>query len=416
MNEQLQSAIVLVETGQTETGLNKMRTLLNESDDDSKFQIASYFQEWGLIDEATEIYQRLAERYPNDSHLILQIAEISIDNDDEEKAIDWLARIHPLDENYLSAQVLLADLYQSQGLEEVAEQKLTKALEMAPHEPVLIFALAEFYSSVGEASKASSLYKKVLHVETLAHENIELKLGEALSLNGQFEEAMIYYDKGIEKQPTLDGLFGYAVTALQAEKYQTAIQMLEKLKEMDDQYTTLYPVLAEAYEQEGMIEEAIDTLDKGILADEHNARLYYKAAELSQKIHKDNEAAIYFRRLLKIDPENVAALKKYISLLIKQEDYEAVTVHLEDAHEDPALTWDLALAYKSLEQDDKALELYRTVAPEFQQEPDFLYQYGELLWLLGKKEEAAVILKKALLLDPDNYELAAFVERIEQDF
>ncbi len=416
MNEELQSAIALVETGQTETGLNNMRALVNAVDDDNKFQIASYFQEWGLIDEATAIYEKLFERYPNDSHLILQLSEISIDNDEEEKAIEWLDRIHPLDENFLSAQVLLADLYQAQGLEEVAEQKLIKASEMAPEEPVLLFALAEFYLTAGQASKALPLYKKVLHEETLAHENIELKLGEALSINGQFEEALIYYEKGIEKQPELDGLFGYAITAVQAQQPQTAIKMLEKLKGMDEHYTTLYPVLSEAYEQEGMIKEAIETLDQGINADEHNTRLYAKAAELSLKNRKDNDAAIYYRRLLNIDPENIDALKQYISLLLKQEDYEAVTVYLQNGHEDPTLTWNLAQAHKALEQDAEALELYRSIFSEFQQEPDFLYQYGELLWILGNREEAALLLKKALTLDPDNFELAAFVERIEQDF
>lgn len=416
MNETLQAAIIMVETGQTEEGLTQMKRLLLTADDDTKFQIASHFQHWGLVDDATSTFSELAAKYPNDSHLMLQLAENSIENDDEENAINWLDRIHPLDENYLSAQVLLADLYQAQGLEEVAERKLLNASKMAPEEPVLIFALAEFYLSSGQASKAIPLYKKVLHDETLQHENINIRLAEALSLNGQFEEAMIYYDKGIKDQPSLDALFGYGMTAFQTGKYQTAIKYLKELKELDSQYTSLYAVLAEAYEKEGMIKDAIETLDKGILADEHNPRLYEKAAELSLSKGEDTNASIYFRRLLKLDPENVEAMKRFIGILIKQEDFESVITYLENNHEDPVLTWYLARSYKELEEDQDAEKLYHVVFDHFKEDPVFLYEYGELLWEIGKRDQALPLLKIALKFDPDNDILASFVERIEQDF
>lgn len=416
MNETLQTAVIMVETGQTEEGLKQLKTILPTADDDTKFQIASHFQSWGLIDDAISVFSVLAEKYPNDSHLILQLAENSIENDDEERAIDWLDRIHPLDENYLSAQVLLADLYQSQGLEEVAERKLINARKAAPDEPVLTFALAEFYLSSGQASLAIPLYKKVLHEESLLHENIYLKLAEALSLNGKFEEAMIYYDKGMQNHPPLDAYFGYGMTAFQAQKYQTAIKYLEKLKDMDEQYTSLYPVLAEAYEQEGMFEEALSILDKGILTDEHNSRLYFNAAQLSLKSNNENNAAVYLQRLLKLDPENVEARKQFIGILVKQEDYDSVITHLQDGHDDPVLTWYLARAYKEMEEDKQAIVLYQSIDQEFKEDPVFLYEYGELLWQMGNRENALHLLKSALEKDPGNDVLASFVERIEQDF
>ncbi|TCP31631.1 lipopolysaccharide biosynthesis regulator YciM [Scopulibacillus darangshiensis] len=418
MVNDLDTAISLVETGQTEQGLAMVKELLTSADDDTAYKIAVLMQDWGLIEDAEAVFNDLLIKYPEDSDLILQIAELLVDKDEEEKAINLLNSISNYDENYLSAQLLLADLYQMQGLDEVAESKLKTALQMAPDQPILLFALGEFYLSAGYPAEAVPYYKKVLHADVLSHENVEVKLAEALSLNAQFEEALIYYQKGLDKSKTLDGLFGYGMTAMQVGKYQTAISAFVELKELDPGYSTLYPVLAEAYQEEGATNEALVVLEEGMKTDELNERLYNKAGELSWKQKDWDRAKRYYNDLLKINPDNIEAFKRVIEIKINDDDaFDEVIADLEDSqHDDPTLKWYLAKAYMRNDHLDMAESIYKDNIQYFNENPEFLSEYGELLWQLGKREEALLKLNQALSFDPQNQILQGFVERIEQDF
>lgn len=417
MKNDMETAITLVETGQTEKGLALMKELLTSTDDDTAYQIAVLFQDWGHMDDAENIYTDLLYRYPNDSGLLIQMAELFIDKDEEEKAIDYLINIFPQDDNYLSAQLLLADLYQMQGLDEVAERKLKGAYQAAPTEPIISLALGEFYLSTGQPAEAIPFYKDILHAETLAHENIQLKLAEALSLNGQFEEALIYYQKGLETEKTLDGLFGYGMTAFQTQKFQTAISALKELKTMDPQYSTLYPVLAQSYHEEGRQEEALATLEEGMKSDEHNERLYYQAGEIAAKLNHWSKAEYYYNELVNLDPDNLEAVKRLMEIKINTEAYDDVISYLDQGQfDDPTLRWYFAKATKLKDELSGAKGIYDELYLDFKENPEFLSEYGELMWQLGETKHALKVLKEATLFDPDNQELQAFVERIEQDF
>ncbi|GGE38843.1 TPR repeat-containing protein YpiA [Pullulanibacillus camelliae] len=413
MNEQLKWAIDLVENGQYEQGLEHIKRLLQDADEETAFEIATLYQEWGMAQEAHKILVRLQKRHPNDSHILMALAEIEIDLDKEDQAIDWLLNIHQLDENYLSAQVLLADLYQAQGLEEAAERRLTDAHKLAPHEPVLTFALAEFYATTGQAAHAVELYKTLIHEPALEHENIELKLAEALSYSGKFEEALIYYKKGLEETTSIDSLFGYAVTAMRVGQHRTAIQALEELKDIDPQYSTLYPLLASAYEEEGAIDEALETIESGIKVDEFNEQLLLEAADLSMKVKDSPKAEHYLKELLNIDPENTDALKKLVEIKREQEAFDEIISLLNDEQTtDPELLWYLASAYVEDDALEKARDIYQQIVSHFNENAVFLKEYGEVQWQLGAPDEAAALFEQSLRLDPENDDLRAFLERI----
>ncbi|WEG11361.1 tetratricopeptide repeat protein [Pullulanibacillus sp. KACC 23026] len=413
LEQHLQIAISYIESGQYEEGLEKLKTVLKQADDPLTYEIALLYLDWGMSEEAYKLLKHLHSRHPGDSSYALSLSEAAIDLDLEDEAIDSLTDIHPLDANYLSAQVLLADLYQAQGLEEAAEQRLLQALKTSPDEPILSFALAEFYAQIGRVSEAIELYKKVLHTEVLEHENIPLKLAEVLSLRGQFEEALIYYNKGIEKGVTLDGLFGYAVTAMQAGKPQTAITQLEKLKELDPSYSSLYPILADAYEEEGAVTEAIEALTIGVRQDEHNERLKIRLAKALIKAGEPKKAIEQITELLEEDSEHVEALKLLVEIYREENDYEAIIKlfqPMEDL-EDPVLTWYYSNALYQDDQLEEAFPIYESVCPYFSEDPDFLKEFGEISWEMGNRTLAITTLEKAVSLTQDQ-ELIEFLERL----
>lgn len=93
----------------------------NDSDEEH-FDLAEQLLQLGFLDEAEALYGTLLINYPGEGELLVALAEISVDRDDEDTALAYLEQVHPEDENYPRALLVLADLYQSQGLFEVTEQ------------------------------------------------------------------------------------------------------------------------------------------------------------------------------------------------------------------------------------------------------------------------------------------------------
>ena len=83
-----------------------------------------------------------------------------------------------------------------QSLDEVAEQKLLLAAKKAPNEMIISYGLGEFYLGRGDYIKSIPYLKKVVHSkEQIPNVSVELLLAEAYSASGQFEDAMMYYEK-----------------------------------------------------------------------------------------------------------------------------------------------------------------------------------------------------------------------------
>src|SRR5699024_11450795 len=91
---------------------------------------------------------------------------------------------------------MLADLYQMQGLFEVAEAKLFTAKDHAPDELIIDMALAELMFSIGQFHRAIPFYEKVLD-NNLQIEGISIKESkdECNGTLGKYEEAIKMYEE-----------------------------------------------------------------------------------------------------------------------------------------------------------------------------------------------------------------------------
>ncbi|GAF19841.1 TPR repeat protein [Bacillus sp. JCM 19046] len=105
------------------------------------------------MEQAKHIINQLLELYPDEGSLFILAAEMMIDADEEDEAIEQLLEVREDDDSFLQAQLLLADLYQLQALDEVAEQKLLAAAKKAPEEMIITYALGEFYLDQAHTTK-----------------------------------------------------------------------------------------------------------------------------------------------------------------------------------------------------------------------------------------------------------------------
>jgi tetratricopeptide (TPR) repeat protein len=420
VNTAIQKAIQLVEEGQTEKGLKALDRIESNLHDEEKAVVAELYYNWGDVRKAASMVEELHELYPFETNITCFYAELLIELDKEGEAIALLEKIPVSDEQYPESLLLLADLYQVQGLYEVSEQKLLHAAKLLPEEPIIQFALGELYFVQGLYGNANKWYKKASAKEQIiAGVSLHARIAESLSHLGEFEEALSFYKQIPKTLLEPDILFGYGMTALKAGQTKTAIKQLSECKEIDPSYSSLYVPLASSYEEEGMYEEAMAAAKEGIKQDEFNKELYLFAAKLSLKLKNRDDAELLLQEAIALDPGFVEAAHVLLSVYLQKEDHQAILDLIRELESygetDPKFSWYSATAYKELEEYDSAAAKYKEAAFHYQADRDFLYEYGHFLLEEGKQQEALPLLKKVLQIDGANQELEDIILRIEEE-
>jgi tetratricopeptide (TPR) repeat protein len=418
MNE-LQEAIMLVNQGNVELGLEKLEKIKIYADDETKYTIAQLYYDWGLMDKTKPIVEELYAKYPDESDLQIFAAEVHVELGDEDEAIDYLLEIDESDENFPRALLLLADLYEAQGLEEVAETKLLHAKRLKPNESVITLALAEFYLAHGQLNKCIPLYENLLNdKEELKGYNIALRLAEALSSTGKWSEALPYYEEGLKETKDFDSLNRFGFTLYKLEKYEKAIEVFQQLKGLDYEYTSAYIYLAKAYEALQNYSEALQQLEEGMKHDEHNPGLFTYAGQLALKSAEFTKAEQYLREAIALDPGEHGAIEALCSYFRKEERPEdiiellsSVKVYGENIQ---PYEWDLAYAKNEIELFSEALNHYVNAYNDFNSNAEFLEEYGQFILQEGQTARAITLFKEALAVNNELYHLEELIQELEE--
>ncbi|WP_044336342.1 tetratricopeptide repeat protein [Rossellomorea aquimaris] len=408
-----------LEEGKLEEAQKEYKQALKFGSHEEKFSLAEELHHLGFLDEAKELYENLLQYYPGEGELLVELAEVLVEMDNEEEAINKLAELDEKDPIYPRALLLLADLYQIQGLFEVSEQKLLQAKRLLPDEPVIDFGLGELYSETGRFLEAIRHYQTLIQNGTteIGGTNVHQRLAEAYSVGGAFEEALTHYEKALEDHLEINTLFGYAFTAYQAGFYEKAIEKFVSVKELDPEYHSVYLLLAKSYEHEEMLQESIETIQEGVKQDEYNKELNLFGGKISLKLGLESEAEAFLREALALDPGYVEAALVINKLFFTQDRFDDVLEIAQmltvEGEEEPQINWDLAKAYEGLEQYNHALKQYRIAYTYFKNHQEFLLEYGQFLVEEGLRGEAIEVYEHLIEMDPSNDEWQELIERLQ---
>lgn len=412
--EEIYLAIQHIENQEIEEALAILEDYYPKASDDEAFVISDLYIQLGLLPEAKTILEALHTKYPDEAELKLVLSELYIDLEDDEHALKYLAEIEPTSDYYLQSLLTRADLYQTQGLFEVAEGKLLEAKQLAPQEVLIDFALAELSFSNGDYQKALVYYQKVHKKEhQMAEVNIDERLAEVYAQVGEFEEALQYYQSlDLDEE----GLFRYGFVAQKAHRHDIAIHAWEALLDKDPEYASVYLHLADVYEEEGMLTEAFAISKKGLEFEPLNKALLLATAGLARRNGEREASYQYAREAVAVDPGYKEAVLFLNENYREDGDFEAIidllNHILDQGEEDPYYKWELAKAYEEEEQFEDALNSYRLAFEDLKEDLDFLKAFGYFLVEDGKIEEAKKVFESYLKLDPLDTEIETFLDRL----
>lgn len=413
--ELYKTALKMMDEGLVDEALDLLEKHAEQSDDDEKYLIADLYYERGFYNEAIKLLNQLLKKYPEEGEIITKLAEMHIELEEDEFAIQLLNDIPKDDPYYVAALIQLADLYQVQGLFEVSEQKLLEAKKLAPDEKVIDFALGELFFSIGDFGRAITNYEKLDPKEKINDISIIERLAECHALLGNYEKALNYYHDLDREDP--DFLFKYGYIAYHAERHEIAINEWEKLLEIDPYYHSAYAQLANTYIEQKMFDKAHETVMKGLKYDEFNKELYFIAGQLSVQNNNDEDAIKYLQKAIELDQDYQDAILLLTELYAENNEHEKIiellTAIKQSGATDPIYDWELAKAYEAVEDYDKALTAYEEANTYLQHDSDFLKEYGYFLIEEGMSDKAVEILQKYVEHVPDDEDVISLLERLK---
>lgn len=384
---------------------------LKEDDAETLLELAEYLESIGFLPQAREIYLQERESYPE---VNINLAQIATEDGDIEGAFLYLDAISPENEAYLSALLVMADIYDMEGLTDVAHEKLLLASKISD-DPLVIFGLAEIELELGNFNQAIKEYAKLDNREILELTGISTyqRIGRAYASLGKFEAAIEFLEKTIEIEYDDGTIFELATILYDQGEYQKANVYFKQLDTMNPDFEGYEYIYAQSLHEENKTEEALRLVQKGLSKNEFDTNLLLTASQFSYELHDSKQAENYLLKAKDVAIDDEDVLMRLTNLYLEEKRYEDVVTLSRDNIDSVLTKWNIAKAYQALEADKKALNLYDELATDLSDNPEFLQDYAYILREFGQKERAHQVAERYLQLVPDDVNMVGFLNENE---
>ena len=378
------------------------RALTNDTEEEL-LELADYLESIGFFPQAKQIYENLAPHYPES---YISLAQIASEDGQVEEAFAYLEEITSDSDWYVTALLVKADLYQMEGLPDVAREKLAEAKQLSD-EPLVTFGLAEIDFELGNFNQAikeyASLDNRLIYEQTGV--STYQRIGVSYASLGKFEVAIEFLEKALEIEYDDAVAFELATILYDQKEYQKANLYFKQIDAISPEFEGYEYGYALSLHAEHQTEEALRLTQQGLSKNPFDTRLLLLASQLSYELHDEQKAEDYLLKA-KDNAEDLEEIALRLSnLYLEQERFDEV-LKFEEQDIDNVLTkWNIARAYQALEQTTAALERYRLLLSDLKENPEFLEQYIYLLREMGDFEEAKHQAEHYLHLVPDDVEM-----------
>ena len=352
------------------------------------YELATYLEGIGFYPQAKEIYLKIVEDFPE---VHLNLAAIASEDGQIEEAFAYLEEIQADSDWYVSALALKADLYQLEGLTDVAREKLLEALTYS-EDPLLILGLAELDSELENYQEAIQGYAQL----------------------GKFETATEFLEKALELE--YDDLTAFELASLyfDQEEYQKAVLYFKQLDTISPDFEGYEYGYSQALHKEHQVQEALRIAKQGLEKNPFETRLLLAASQFSYELHDASGAENYLLTAKEDAEDTEEILLRLATIYLEQERYEDILDLQSEEPENLLTKWMIARSYQEMDDLDTAYEHYQELAGDLKDNPEFLEHYIYLLRELGYFEEAKVNAQAYLKLVPDDVQMQELYERLQE--
>ena len=386
-----------------------VKALENDSSD-LLYELATYLEGIGFYPQAKEIYLKIVEDFPE---VHLNLASIASEDGQIEEAFAYLEEIQADSDWYVSALALKADLYQLEGLTDVAREKLLEALTYS-EDPLLVLGLAELDSELENYQEAIQGYAQLDNRSIYEQTGISTyqRIGFAYAQLGKFETATEFLEKALELE--YDDLTAFELASLyfDQEEYQKAVLYFKQIDTISPDFEGYEYGYSQALHKEHQVQEALRIAKQGLEKNPFETRLLLAASQFSYELHDASGAENYLLTAKEDAEDTEEIILRLATIYLEQERYEDILDLQSNEPENLLTKWMIARSYQEMDDLDTAYEHYQELAGDLKDNPEFLEHYIYLLRELGYFEEAKVNAQAYLKLVPDDVQMQELFETL----
>lgn len=272
---------------------------------------------------------------------------------------------------------------------------------------------AMLLDKAGDKAGLAALYEELKRDATTPNPVRRMLLGQLAELLGRYQDALDWYAKVPDERMQGPARLRSANVLHAMGRAQDAFAALHALQADaaldEDGRRDAYLLEAELHRKDGADAAEQDAYARGLAAFPDAPALLYGRALMWERQDQIPRAEADLRRLLVIEPDNVAALNALGYTLADRTDRYREALELIDRARvaeptNPAIIDSYGWVLFRLGRSRAALDhLQRAYA--LQQDPDIASHLGQVLWALGRRDEARRHFDEARRLDPGNRSL-----------
>lgn len=384
---------------------------LLEDSDSVLLDLAEYLERIGFYHQAKRIFNKLAPDFPQ---VNLNLATIASEDGELEEAFGYLEKIDSTDSWYVNALLIKADLYQMEGLPDVAREKLVEASQLSD-DPIITFGMAEIDFELGNFTQSIKEYASLDNRTIYEQTGISTyqRIGVSYASLGKFEAAIEFLQKAIELEYDESAVFELAVILYDQEDYQKANLYFKQLDTLSPDFEGYEYIYAMSLHADHQAEAALLMAQQGLNKNPFDSQLALLASQVSYELHDTEKSESYLLDAWDNADDLEEIALRLTNLYLEQERYEDILA-LEDQDWDNVLTrWNIARSYQALEDIEKAQELYGELHRDLRDNPEFLEEYIYLLRECGELERAKQEAQHYLSLVPDDSAMQEFYDSLD---
>jgi tetratricopeptide (TPR) repeat protein len=381
----LKASLLYERSGQYKKSVTELEALLQQRgfDEEVLMQISQIYLKENKLEEAVKTVRRLIVAAPREARYHTLLAEMYLNNKQEEKAFEVLKAAEQLFPADVSVQLGFASYYKRKNnnkeyLDYAAKAITAPELDEDTRLKLLLSYLQDIGSDTVLRNESVSTVRKVVELHP-KNATLHGVLGDLLSLQGANKESLAEYKVSLRLDSTNLNTWQQILFSF------TAKQDADSLIAYSEAALGLFPASAMIYYLNGIGHSNKGNFDKAVSAittaidfqpEDNKGLLAEMYASLADAYHSQKDYAEsdkQFEKALALAPDNATVLNNYAYYLSVRK------VRLKDAEK---------YSLKSL-----------TIKPD---EPTFLDTYGWIFYQQGDYQKAVQLIGKAISLEGNN--------------
>jgi tetratricopeptide (TPR) repeat protein len=312
----------------------------------------------------------------------------------------------------------LARLYVAERRFAEARREFGELLVGAPDDTEVLYALGVLSYQQQEPREAERHFRRLIELNYAEADSVRLYLGQLAEDGKRWDEAIKWYEEVGTGEQFVAARLRHAYVLTRQDKFDAALRHLQTARASHAEHAVRLLIgEAQLLREAGRAKDALAVLDEGLAAQPDQPELLYESALVAERIGRVDAFEGRLKRLLQLKPDHAHALNALGYSLVERnlrldEAQQLIDQALALAPDDPFILdskgW---VQFRRGETAAALATLQRAFA--IRSDPEIAAHLGEVLWTLGRRDDAARTWSDAAKAHPGNDALTATIKRFQ---